>query len=254
MDPLRVAIIIPALNEEASIEGVVRGVSPWGTPVVVDDGSSDRTGDLSVQAGALMLRHPAPRGYDAALETGFAWATRLGFRYAITFDADGQHDSSVLPEFVSLLTHGHDVVIGVRPRFARISESLFAAYTRSWYGVRDPLCGLKGYSLRLYAQQGHFDSYRSIGTELMLYAVRNGRSLAQVRVEIAPRHGTSGFGGSLRGNWRIARALGIALISEGRAAAQRGGPLRPDAPQKRTALAREILQRRRHMRRASCSR
>ena len=212
MEPLRVAVIVPALNEEESIDAVVRSVSAWGTPLVVDDGSSDRTGALAGRAGAQVLRHQMPRGYDAALETGFAEAARLGFRFAITFDADGQHNASALPEFVRLLECGNDVVVGVRPRFARVSERLFALYTRSRYGVRDPLCWLKGYSLRLYAELGHFDSYRSIGTELMLYAARTGRSLAQVRVDIASRHGASGFGGSLRGNWRIARALGITLV------------------------------------------
>ena len=116
------------------------------------------------------------------------------------------------PEFIRLLEDGNDVVVGVRPRFARVSERLFALYTWLRYGVRDPLCGLKGYSLRPYAELGHFDSYRSIGTELMLHAARTGHPLAQVRVDITPRHGgASGFGGSLRGNWRIARALGIGI-------------------------------------------
>lgn len=214
MEPSRVAIVIPALNEAASIERVVSSVSSWGTALVVDDGSVDGTGELATHAGALVMRHDSPRGYDAALEDGLAYAVWLGFRFAITFDADGQHDPSSLSEFVNLLESGNDVVIGVRPHAARVSEALFSLYTRAVYGIRDPLCGLKAYSLRLLAEQGYFDSYRSVGTELMLFAARRGRPLAEVVICISPRRGASGFGGSVRGNWRIVRSLAIALVRE----------------------------------------
>jgi hypothetical protein len=148
------------------------------------------------------------------LQEGFAQAALRGYRFAITFDADGQHDAAALPAVLDLLESGSEVVIGVRPKAARLSEVLFAVYTRSAYGIRDPLCGLKGYSLRLFAELGHFDSYRSIGTELMLFAARRERRIAQLPVQIAPRRGASGFGGWLRGNWRISRSLAIAIGSE----------------------------------------
>jgi glycosyltransferase involved in cell wall biosynthesis len=206
------ALVIPALNEARSLPKVLAGVREFGLAVVVDDGSDDGTARVAADAGALVVRHESPRGYDAALDSGFAAAAVAGCEYVVTFDADGQHPAALVPRFLDLLGAGNDVVVGVRPAFARVSERLFGAYTRSRYGVRDPLCGMKGYSIRLYTDVGHFDCYRSIGTELLLTALRERRRVAQIPVPIAPREGKSGFGGALRGNWRIARALALGLV------------------------------------------
>jgi hypothetical protein len=50
---------------------------------------------------------------------------------------------------------------------------LFQITARPLYGIQDPLCGMKGYRMELYGALGWFDSYRSIGTELMLHAMRH---------------------------------------------------------------------------------
>jgi glycosyltransferase involved in cell wall biosynthesis len=206
------ALVIPALNEERSLPRVLEGVREYGLAVVVDDGSDDGTARVAAGAGAVVVRHSSPRGYDAALDSGFAAAAAAGCEYVVTFDADGQHPAALVPKFLELLESGNDVVVGIRPTFARVSERVFGAYTRLRYGVRDPLCGMKGYSVRLYTDVGHFDCYRSIGTELLLAALRERRRVAQIPVPIVPREGKSGFGGALRGNWRIARALALGVV------------------------------------------
>src|SRR5437867_1087712 len=68
-----VSIIIPALNEEQSIEQVVRGLVtsfPDSEIIVVNDGSTDKTEMLANQAGALVINHDSRRGYGAALRSG----------------------------------------------------------------------------------------------------------------------------------------------------------------------------------------
>ena len=207
MDGRHVAVVIPAHDEAATVGEVVAGVEPYGVVIVVDDGSSDRTVAVAAAAGAHVLSHSVSRGYDAALSTGCAFAARLGCSHVVTMDADGQHSPVTARRFVDLLSEGHELVLGVRPSSARVSERMFAAYTRKKYGVRDPLCGMKGYSMALYAGLGHFDTYRSVGTELMLYGLRRRVPWVEVPVPIASRRGRSGFGGALRGNWRILRAL-----------------------------------------------
>jgi glycosyltransferase involved in cell wall biosynthesis len=216
VDRSRVAIIIPALNEERSIASVTAAVTVYGVPIVVSDGSTDGTVEAALAAGAAVVCHQRNQGYDAALNSGFIHADELHAEYAITFDADGQHDPALIPEFIRLLDGGEQVVIGVRPRPARISERVFAAYTRATYGIHDPLCGMKGYRMSLYRMLGHFDAYRSTGTELMLYGVRGGHPFGEVEVPIAPRRGASGFGGALRGNWRILRSLLLGLLPKHR--------------------------------------
>jgi glycosyltransferase involved in cell wall biosynthesis len=212
VEPPALALVIPALNEARSLPRVIGGIREFGLAIVVDDGSDDGTARVAAEAGAVVVGHARPRGYDAALDSGFAAAAAAGCDYVVTFDADGQHPAALIPVFLDLLESGNDVVVGVRPAFARVSERLFGACTRLRYGVSDPLCGMKGYSVRLYADVGHFDCYRSIGTELLLTALRERRRVAQVPVPIAPREGKSGFGGALRGNWRIARALALGFV------------------------------------------
>src|SRR5437667_12911733 len=91
MIPQQVSIIIPALNEEQSIEQVVRGLVtrfPSSEIIVVNDGSTDKTEILASQAGALVITHELPRGYGAVLRSGILASTR---DFVLFCDADGQH-------------------------------------------------------------------------------------------------------------------------------------------------------------------
>jgi glycosyltransferase involved in cell wall biosynthesis len=212
MERSRVAIVVPALNEERSIASVVASVASYGLPVVVSDGSTDGTAEAAAAAGAVVVRHEQNQGYDAAISSGFGRAAELGAEFVVTFDADGQHDPSLIPEFTRLLANGRWLVLGVRPAPARISEWAFAAYTRLAYGIHDPLCGMKGYSMSAYKDLRHFDCYRSIGTELMLHCARAGRPMAEVKIPIAPRQGAPRLGGAWRSNARIFRSLMLALL------------------------------------------
>lgn len=212
MDRRRVAFVVPALNEQATIAAVVAGAARYGRPVVVDDGSTDATGEMARAAGAEVVRHPQNRGYDEALNSGVARALALGCDYIITLDADGQHDPTLLPTFVRLLDDGADVVIGVRDRHQRLAESLFALVARLRFRIRDPLCGMKGYRASICQELGHFDSYGSIGTELCLFAAVRGKRIAQHPVKTHDRVGAPRFGRRLSANCRIARAMVIGLV------------------------------------------
>lgn len=207
MDRSEVAVIIPAHNERLTIGEVVAGVSPYGIPIVVDDASTDGTGEAARKQGAAVVTLRSNAGYDGALNAGFRRAHELGVHYAVTFDADGQHRADQIPAFLQQLVKGADVVFGIRPRPARIGERLFGWYARARFGVSDPLCGMKGYRMTVYSARGHFDSYESIGTELALFSVRKGLPFAQVRIPIEERTDTPRFGRLLRANWRLLRAL-----------------------------------------------
>ena len=205
---MKVAIIIPAHDEEMTIAAVVRGVAAHGVAIVVNDGSRDRTADLARAAGARVVDHAENRGYDGALQSGFEEAARLGVDAAVTFDADGQHDAAILGRVLAPIAAGEaDLVIGVRPRAARISEWLFNRYTQVRFGVPDILCGLKAYRMTLFHGHGRFGADGSIGTELALASLARGARFRLVDVPIAPRVGASRFGSVLRANWRIFKAM-----------------------------------------------
>lgn len=214
MDRSSVAIVIPAYNEQDTIGQVVARASAHGVPIVVDDASRDATKANAESGGAIVVRHEANRGYDGALNSGFAAAAERGFKYIVTLDADGQHDESLVAKFVSLLDDGADIVVGVRPARARFGERVFCRVAKLLYGIRDPLCGMKGYRMELYRDLGHFDSYGSIGTELALFAAKRKYKVAQLDVPIARReHGTPRFGQSFRANWKILRAMARGLLA-----------------------------------------
>jgi UDP-N-acetylglucosamine---dolichyl-phosphate N-acetylglucosaminyltransferase len=87
MTAKRVVIVIPAYNEEQTIVEVIRGLQQRGftTLIVVDDGSSDRTGELASHEGIIRLRHILNRGLGGALRTGISAALRLGAEVIVTF-------------------------------------------------------------------------------------------------------------------------------------------------------------------------
>ena len=217
MDRRRVSIVIPALNEGPTIGRVVDVATARGTCIVVDDGSTDDTVEQATKAGAVVVRHAWNLGYDAALDTGFRTAAEQGAEVIVTLDADGQHDPRLIDRLLEAIDNGADLALGVRHRRARLAEHVFAAYTRLRWGVRDPLCGLKAYRAALFRERGHFDCYRSIGTELMLFGLRKGRRAVQVPFQVADRADQPRMGRRFAANAKILRAL---LLS-GRSARQR---------------------------------
>src|SRR4030065_33891 len=106
MNTDRFAVIIPVYNHEGRAKDVIRGALALGYPVyVVDDGSTDSTYEkIKNIPGITILRHNTNKGKGAALKTGFAAACRAA-DWAITLDADGQHDPANAGNLVNAV-HG----------------------------------------------------------------------------------------------------------------------------------------------------
>ena len=116
MTILKFVVLIPALNEAASIESVVKeALNVTADVVVIDDGSTDATSHLARSAGATVLRLPTNLGVGAALKCGFRYAFEKGFDTVIQCDADGQHDPSSIPNLIHAAEKTNaDLVIGSR--------------------------------------------------------------------------------------------------------------------------------------------
>ena len=83
MDRSDIGLVIPAYNEAATIKEVVVAAADYGTPIVVNDCSSDDTAALAEEAGAVVVTHKTNRGYDGALNSGFIKADELGCQYIV---------------------------------------------------------------------------------------------------------------------------------------------------------------------------
>jgi len=118
----RVAIIIPAYNEEPSVGSVVQELrkglqnKPFDYMiVVVDDSSKDATANQAEQAGAYVIKHILNTGSGGATATGLSYAQQKGFDLAATMDADGQHHSDDMLKGIEIMLGGDsDLLIGSR--------------------------------------------------------------------------------------------------------------------------------------------
>ena len=108
---MKVGVVIPVYNHRERVAQVVSEVLRLGLPVfVVDDGSSDGTSEvLAGLNGITVLRHPLNLGKGAALLTGFAAAAKLA-DWALTLDADGQHNPEDGRAFLDIAAHGERVI------------------------------------------------------------------------------------------------------------------------------------------------
>jgi glycosyltransferase involved in cell wall biosynthesis len=105
--------VIPALDERHAIGDVIarlRACGCWREVIVVDDGSSDGTGDAARSAGAQVLRHPYTKGNGAAVKTGIRHASG---EFVLIIDADGQHAPEETARIIARLGE-YDLVIGAR--------------------------------------------------------------------------------------------------------------------------------------------
>ena len=143
----KVAIVIPALNEEAALRHLLaelpQNFAQW--IIVVDNGSTDGTAAVAQQAGAIVVSEPV-RGYGRACLSGFKRACSLGSEIVIFMDGDGSDDPGDLPMMLRFIRDGYaDFVIGSRvsaraesgalPLQARLGFWLVSRLIRLLYGV-----------------------------------------------------------------------------------------------------------------------
>jgi glycosyltransferase involved in cell wall biosynthesis len=155
---MKIVALIPAYNEEKTIERMVTDVKAHAdTVVVIDDGSQDKTGHYAERAGALVVSHHENRGVGAAVKTGIEKGLQLGADILVSIDADGQFSPDDIPRLTApLLSDEADFVTGSRfshenpamPRVKRMGNTLFTwlvnALTHSSF--TDTQCGFRAIS------------------------------------------------------------------------------------------------------------
>src|SRR4051812_34590702 len=226
----QVLVVVPAWNEEATVArtvGDLRAAQPDADVLVVDDGSSDRTADEAVGAGAVVCRLPFNLGVGGAMRAGYRYALRHGYDVVAQVDADGQHDPAFLPEMIAALDRA-DVVIGAR--FAgrgeypvglarRLAMRLLAATLSRLAHTRltDVTSGFRVVNRRALAVFAvHYPAeYLGDTVESLVIAVRTGCTVGQVPVTMRERSGGTASQSPPRAALYLARAvvaLGLALV------------------------------------------
>lgn len=162
-----VYLVVPAYNEEAHVEKVLREIANEGYNIIlVNDGSHDNTLNIAREVQndypkqIYIVSHVINRGLGAALKTGMTDALKHDAKYIITFDADGQHAFEDIAKVVKPLKDEKvDVVIGSRifedmPTTKRFANNVMNILTYIFYGmnVKDSQSGLRAFSAKAAKQ------------------------------------------------------------------------------------------------------
>ncbi|MEK6720148.1 MAG: glycosyltransferase [Chloroflexota bacterium] len=225
VSPLRVSIVMPCLNEAATVATCVRKARAWlsasgirGEVLVVDNGSTDRSAELAEAAGAQVI-HELRRGYGHAYLRGFAEARG---DIIVMGDADDTYDFSRLDDLVRPLGQGYDMVVGNRfmggigegamPWAHRyIGSPAINLLIRRSIGIRigDSQSGLRAFTRRAYERLGLRSGGMELASEMIVNAAREGLKVTEVPAPYSVRLGESKLN-TVRDGWRHLRFLLLA--------------------------------------------
>lgn len=198
----RIAAIIPAFNEGESLASVLESLptSIFGHSLiilVVDDGSTDGTASVGEAGGAKVIRHRVNLGQGAAIRTGMKRASEFGAQFALSLDADGQHDPHQIETVIwPILGNEADFVIGSRflggsltgtpERVLAIRVLSIIASIITGQRVTDPTSGFRAWNLTSLGNlKLHEDQFNAL--ELIIQARKHRLRLVEVPVTMKAR-------------------------------------------------------------------
>jgi glycosyltransferase involved in cell wall biosynthesis len=213
-------VILPALNEEAAIEWVLRRMPDGYRAIVVDNASTDGTAAVAAANGALVV-HESRRGFGSACAAGLAAATA---DLVCFMDCDGSLDPAALP-FVAgyVLRDECDLSVGARiaepgawPLHGRIANRFLAMelHRRTGLQLRD-IGPMRAASREGLSRLGVQDRRSGWPLEMVLRAHRAGWRIRNVAVDYSRRSGRSKVTGTVRGTLHAVTDMARLLREEG---------------------------------------
>jgi glycosyltransferase involved in cell wall biosynthesis len=218
---VKVSVVIPCLNEAASIERCVsdarlafEGQGWEGEVIVADNGSDDRSAELARGAGALVVHEPR-RGYGSAYRAGFAAAQG---DYIVMADADLTYDFSDIPRFVTKLDEGADLVMGDRMKGIQpgampwlhryVGNPVLTGILNLFFrtGVRDAHCGMRAVRRSALPRLDLRTTGMEFASEMVIRAGKERLEIEEIPIHYHPREGESKLS-SFRDGWRHLRFL-----------------------------------------------
>ena len=194
---MKITIGIPAYNEEKNIAGIISKLKKYTDSIIVcDDGSSDLTGDISEQLGAIVIKHSKNRGYGAAINSLFLKAKELEPDVFLTLDADGQHRIEDIPIVTDpIIKNEVDLVIGSRfldtkseemPNYRKVGIKIITKITNLSIKEKltDSQSGFRSYSRKALQEITPTDDGMGVSTEILIKASNLGLKVAEVPIKV----------------------------------------------------------------------
>jgi glycosyltransferase involved in cell wall biosynthesis len=219
----RVLVVMPAHNEQDSLGATlarVRAALPAADVVVIDDFSTDRTGEVALAHGAHVVELPCNLGYGGAVQTGFKFAVARGYDVVLQIDADGQHDPGCARALLEPVLRGEvDVAMGSRflgqaryeiPWVRRLGMRLFAAIVSLVTRQRftDPTSGYQALGRRvveLFARDHYPTDFPDADTIILL--ALSGFRVREVPVTMEARIAGTSMHSSSQAPYYVAKML-----------------------------------------------
>jgi glycosyltransferase involved in cell wall biosynthesis len=211
-------VILPVLNERAALPGVLASLPTGYQAIVVDNGSTDGSGQLAAELGAAVVREPV-RGFGSACFAGLMAATA---EIVCFMDADGSLDGADLPLVADPVADGRaDLVLGRRraepgawPLHARIANWELARRVRRRCGIRiHDLGPMRAASRAALVDLGIEDRRFGWPLEMVVRAADAGWSIREIPVTYRVRTGRSKVTGTVSGTLRTIRDMSTVLRS-----------------------------------------
>jgi len=199
---MKLVVIIPAYNEEKTIEQVIKEIPAQISGIdqvlilVVDDGSSDRTGELARNQDAIVISHPENRGVGSAFATGIKNALALGADLIINIDGDGQFDPKDIPKLLEPIFKGEaDFVTASRfkdkalipkmPLVKKYGNFMVRSIINFLTGMKfsDVSCGFRAYTRETALKLNLFGSF-TYTQESFLNLVQKGIRINEVPLKV----------------------------------------------------------------------
>ena len=218
---IEVSVVLPCLNEEQTVATCVGKALAWfegtgirGEVIVVNNGSTDRSREEALRAGARVIDEPQ-RGYGAAHLRGFAEAQG---EVIVMADADDTYDLLHLDPLIEPLRNGYDMTVGNRmenmePGAMTWSHRVIGTPTITFLlglfaGARigDSQCGLRAFTREAYERMELRSLGMELASEMILKAFRRGLRVAEVPIPYAVRKGESKLN-TFGDGWRHLRFL-----------------------------------------------
>ena len=193
-DRVSCVVIMPAHNEEHDVGSVIDDLHKrYHYPiVVVDDASTDTTVVKARAAGAIVIPLASQLGAWGAIQTGMRYASAKGFDFAITMDADGQHEAASIEQLIEpVLENEADVSIGTCTRRGSLLRQIAWVIMKrvSGLSLEDITSGFRVYNHKaveiLAAESATLLEYQDVGVLMLLKS--NGIRIADVEVSMSPR-------------------------------------------------------------------
>lgn len=200
---MKVAIGIPAYNEEKNIASVISQLSKFGYSIIVcDDGSDDQTNQIAEKMGALVITHKKNLGYGAAIGSLFFKAKDMGLDVLVTMDADGQHrPKDVKAVLDPILNEEADIVIGSRflvenkemPSYRKAGIKMITklANTALDKQITDSQSGFRGYNKRVLSAISPSESGMGVSNEILIKASKQGFKIDEAPIKVSYEGDTS---------------------------------------------------------------